>query len=921
MLQSAGPFTLEPGALNELTIGIPWARTGSGGSRGSFNKLRVADDICQKLYDNDFELLNGPDAPDITLTELDREIIITVDPSDFTIVNQGVREGMNTETYEEFEANVGDFYRFEGYLFYQLANNTVTEADLDNPDRARLIAQCDVANGVTRVINYENDVTLGEDIFVPIIKVEGQDLGIFRTLRIEDDAFAEGDPKLVNHKSYVFLVLAYGYNATMAEINLGNNVGDRKQEPFILGRRNGIRKVAVPHPNVGTVLNSVYGDEFEITAESGIGNGGNILELDAGVEAGILAGERALTYRSAQSPLTIKVYDPKRVKSVDNMEVVLTSRLKYDSKANNYKYLAGDTIESLGNYSNNTPTGNSGESFRPNPYKTQVAGRAVVVREVEELETEETKTLEIRLLNGDEGGAFAKDVFRIRTEGAVSTNLGGEIAPVDFWIPGDNSSTSECLEFKEHDLWTLSGDGLVVKGSVPVSAGGEQTVPEFGISVQLSRGFNPGYRTREKGFEENGFQDANVVYKDILQDWLVPIEYSNLPWIAANPSGELIPADQLNIYQNVLDGSWTTWLSVSANVSNLSLAPGLTASDKKNIQNLPNIDVVFTRDQSKWTRCMVVQMERPEQSVVPPIVARSQKSTLPSVGKDGNPDGSAAAYPEGTTQNSTGYGWFPGYAIDLDKGIRLNMAFTENINYDSVIGFDMLYNPNTSDTNNHYVMVSNMEYDMENADSKFQYLMDSVFEDQATTRSLTYGNTFKDVFNWTGIMKINESFRNLPLEERSDVRVKLRVDKDYESTEAGVPPTYSFSTSGYQAIAYSREKAQSDLDIIRVVPNPYYAYSEYEQSQVDKVVKITNLPSKCTISIFTMSGSLVRQFQRDVNEDIAGLGLTSQNWELTNTEGIPVASGAYIIHIDGGDLGEKVVKFFHINRPIDLDTF
>ena len=99
-------------------------------------------------------------------------------------------------------------------------------------------------------------------------------------------------------------------------------------------------------------------------------------------------------------------------------------------------------------------------------------------------------------MNGEEGGAFAKDVFRVRVDGAESSNLGGSIAPADFWIPGDSSSVSTCLEFKEHDLWTLSGNGFVVKGTVPVSAGGEQTVPEFGISVQLSRGNNPGYRTR-----------------------------------------------------------------------------------------------------------------------------------------------------------------------------------------------------------------------------------------------------------------------------------------------------------------------------------------------------------------------------------------------------------------------------------------
>jgi hypothetical protein len=34
-----------------------------------------------------------------------------------------------------------------------------------------------------------------------------------------------------------------------------------------------------------------------------------------------------------------------------------------------------------------------------------------------------------------------------------------------------------------------------------------------------------------------------------------------------------------------------------------------------------------------------------------------------------------------------------------------------------------------------------------------------------------------------------------------------------------------------------------------------------------------------------------------------------------------VASGAYIIHINAPGIGEKVVKWFGVMRPIDLDTF
>jgi len=42
---------------------------------------------------------------------------------------------------------------------------------------------------------------------------------------------------------------------------------------------------------------------------------------------------------------------------------------------------------------------------------------------------------------------------------------------------------------------------------------------------------------------------------------------------------------------------------------------------------------------------------------------------------------------------------------------------------------------------------------------------------------------------------------------------------------------------------------------------------------------------------------------------------------LLNQQRIPIASGMYIIHVDAGALGEKVVKWFGVMRPVDLDTF
>ena len=107
------------------------------------------------------------------------------------------------------------------------------------------------------------------------------------------------------------------------------------------------------------------------------------------------------------------------------------------------------------------------------------------------------------------------------------------------------------------------------------------------------------------------------------------------------------------------------------------------------------------------------------------------------------------------------------------------------------------------------------------------------------------------------------------------------------------------------------------LELINIVPNPYYGYSGYETSQLDNRVKITNLPKISTIRIFTVNGTLIRTIKK--SDD-----LTSVDWDLKNNDGIPVASGLYIIHVRtmiDGKKQNKILKWFGVLRPVDLDTF
>jgi hypothetical protein len=45
--------------------------------------------------------------------------------------------------------------------------------------------------------------------------------------------------------------------------------------------------------------------------------------------------------------------------------------------------------------------------------------------------------------------------------------------------------------------------------------------------------------------------------------------------------------------------------------------------------------------------------------------------------------------------------------------------------------------------------------------------------------------------------------------------------------------------------------------------------------------------------------------------------ITYQEWDLRSTTGVPVSSGVYLIHISAPGIGEKVIKWFGVQRKFD----
>jgi hypothetical protein len=393
-------------------------------------------------------------------------------------------------------------------------------------------------------------------------------------------------------------------------------------------------------------------------------------------------------------------------------------------------------------------------------------------------------------------------------------------------------------------------------------------------------------------------------------------------------------------YGKILGGTWAPYGLAAKEVSTNTptLGPGCKittggGSTDNTLNDLQSVDIVFTNDRSKWSRCAVVETGE----LAAFNVGNADKFDLrasPSVDKFGKPDGTG-----------NGMGWFPGYAINVETGERLNIMFGEDSSIPSENGNDMIWNPtkNLLSKNflspvfggKHYVYIMGnkkfksgtkevgTKYDL--CASYASILSDASISNKSLRKRLVFSQAM-----WV-TMPMVKNDRNVSLASieggivPNEVTVRLRVKRPYAkyiNSLTTTPlandsaPLYRFSTASVFPDKANSDAAKKALDMITVSPNPYYAYAGYENpnNQLDTRVKIINLPNKCTVSIFTMNGFLVRRFKKDDDK-------THLDWDLKNEALVPIVSGIYLVHIDAPNMGERVIKWFGIMRPVDFDTF
>jgi hypothetical protein len=844
-VQAAGPFILRPGAVNNITVGVCWSRSGLPNPFSSVESLFVADDKAQALFDNCFRIIDGPNAPEMAAQELDKAVVLTL--------SNPAASNNAKEDYEEFDPfiatsvpNPDKTYNFQGYQIFQLVNDQVGLSDLNNIELARQVAQCDVVDNVGKIINFESDALLEGP--VAKLKVAGSNQGIQHSFLVTTDLFASGENKnLVNFKTYYYIAISYAHNDYLTYVQNDPSSVFGQKKSYLSSRQSAFGAVevitVVPHKSApeqqGTVFSYNYGFIPEITRLDGTGNGNRDLALTTTSEEDIVRNgfKNDPVYKEGSGPFEIKVIDPLNVTS----------------------------------------------------------------------------------------GYFECKFDKFVNSGSTTAIKKG-IDTASYTIYRYDEENGNLLE-------SISSDQTI-------KVQNEQLIPSWGVSVIIHQSKYTLVPQATSAMAPLRFPEpisSGITFADSSKKWLAPITDSdiNYPtnWILSGPYvptdstagtgynldicyGDVKYADPEQKFEKIWDGGLAPFTLVAnscdfAPIQKPSFFTSYnTAKGFSTLVKASSIDIVFTKDKSKWTKCAVIELG----SSVNFNVGAAEKGTLRkslSVNKEGLPDGSG----------TFGSSWFPGYAIDIETGARLQMAFGENSALPIDNGADMIWNPSSTLVNGngnpilggqHPIYVFGIDFDFSGC-SYYDEANNWVYDNLKLNTNSGHRSVYSNLM-WV----CNSYLKPGQTILASDARISARINKEYAtavfSNKNNGNPMYSWTIKPNAFLNNSTEGLQEAMDLINVVPNPYYAYSEYERGRLDTKVKLINLPSRCKTMIYNVSGKLVKSFVKD-NEE------TYKDWNMQNEEGVPVASGTYLIHIETPEGYTKILKLFIAVRKLDTQNF
>ena len=491
----------------------------------------------------------------------------------------------------------------------------------------------------------------------------------------------------------------------------------------------------------------------------------------------------------------------------------------------------------------------------------------------------------------------------------------------------------------------------------------------WGLSIAIKNGVIPGSPNREN----NGFISSSIAYENEnpITHWLTGIQDTDREdptnWILSGTS----TASDFTFYNDAFVGPPTNRIFMDPNEAYESIIGGIiapyrlvrwqqstnrignTSFDVQNssLDRLFSFIMVITNDKSKWTRCPVIETSDENNGLNWGIA----KVNNLSIDKEGNPVDTTGfgnlTMAQIATQfastneedagfvSATGMGWFPGYVLNKETGERLNIVYGEDSRYSINNGNDMQWNPNSvinEGVNPQFVNQiwggKHLTYIFRETEAN----QSSVFPPLPGFPPIPQYDNGLVLRDYLG--RSSNNFRRLawsfcsyvlnpllvPGTEllATDVQIDVNINRPFAVKDSELEPSldnngkpvYRFRTQGVAVSKQQKNVLADRLKDINVVPNPYRGMSEYELDQLDNTVKFTNLPEQATIRIYNMNGTLIRTYNKANPQNFL-------DWDLKNQVGIPIASGVYLIHVNVPGVGEKILKWFGVLRPVDLNNF
>ncbi len=880
---SSGPFQLLPGAVNDITFGCVWASGVGGCPNADFKTIKNIDDGAQALFDAGFKTVEGPEAPRLVARELDRKIVFYI-VNDYGSNNYGENYGRDdvsgTANYRDslryhqvvtkaktIKDVTDTLYRFEGYRVFQLASSQVTSAEIFDPTTGQ----------VDNTKAYE---VFQCDIHNKITKI----INYTKVTSISDSTWmpsikVNGKDSGIVH-SFEISQDQFATGADKSLINYHNY--------YFVAIAYGYNNFARfdPTPNV---VNKTQDAPY---IGSGHGAGGINIPVVAAVPNPANGAMGTVLNADYGSGIVVT-----RVQGVGN----------------------GGNVVELSDATNNALLNGTFDGKA-----TYEQGQGPIA---------------IKVVDPVKVPAYDW-VFQIK--GALN---GSNISNTASWslIARNGSKTMDTI-YSERTLKLYN----------------EQIIEKYGLSVGAIQVLAPGVDQ----VNGNGYLTSNIIFEDKSQPWLYGVadqsdsNFAN--WIrsghnqAFTAAGDAIKnpctfndnfLDTFQAYEYMFSNftptrsTWApyvlaaTWLGQHTGTGTqcgFEVAYAAYSNASSLFASVPDVNLVFTSDKSKWTRCSVIEeQEDPAlaEGGAPKFFSRRHKGWNLKLDNSGNP-----VYSDDLADQ--GMSWFPGYAID-QSGRRLNIVFGEDSYLDIDNGRDMIWNPSSrifSPYDNsiifggkHVIYILNTAYDQ-------CRVFDSTVKKGSTTSSTVLKAAYTNMA-WVGIPTINPSLSLRSVKDGiipTTTILRFRVNRPYAqfaattdtasliNLTAGKPylPYYTFSTKDLSATPLSDNSDRSGLaDRIKAVPNPYFGYSGYETSRYDTKVKIINLPANVTVAIYSLDGTLVRTLTKsDPNTSYL-------DWDVRNSAGLPVASGMYLMHVKAEGIGETVIKWFGATRPIDATSY